>query len=68
MFDVTDRSLPQSGALGVWSRSDSVSRYGSLLIGLPPAAVRELGVRAASSAFASSTKPAPTAAVIQRGR
>lgn len=32
LFDVTDRSLPQSGPLGVWSQADSVTRYGSLLI------------------------------------
>lgn len=32
LFDVTDRSLPQPGALGVWSQADSVTRYGSLLV------------------------------------
>ena len=32
LFDVTDRSLPKSGPLGVWSQADSVTRYGSLLI------------------------------------
>jgi hypothetical protein len=32
LFDVTDRSLPQSGPLGVWSQADSVTRYGSLLV------------------------------------
>jgi hypothetical protein len=32
LFDVTDRSLPQSGPLGVWSQADSVTHYGSLLI------------------------------------
>lgn len=32
LFDVTDRSLPQSGPLGVWSQADSVTRYGSLLL------------------------------------
>ena len=32
LFDVTDRSLPQMGALGVWSQADSVTRYGSLLV------------------------------------
>jgi 3-keto-disaccharide hydrolase len=32
LFDVTDRSLPQAGPLGVWSQADSVTRYGSLLI------------------------------------
>ena len=32
LFDVNDRSLPQSGAMGVWSQADSVTRYGSLLV------------------------------------
>jgi 3-keto-disaccharide hydrolase len=32
LFDVTDRSLPLSGPLGVWSQADSVTRYGSLLV------------------------------------
>jgi hypothetical protein len=32
LFDVTDRSLPQPGPLGVWSQADSVTRYGSLLV------------------------------------
>ena len=32
LFDVTDRSLPQSGPMGVWSQADSVTRYGSLLV------------------------------------
>jgi 3-keto-disaccharide hydrolase len=32
LFDVTDRTLPQSGPLGVWSQADSVTRYGSLLV------------------------------------
>jgi hypothetical protein len=31
LFEVTDRSLPQPGALGVWSQADSVTHYGSLL-------------------------------------
>ncbi|MFO1162932.1 MAG: family 16 glycoside hydrolase [Reyranellaceae bacterium] len=35
LFDVTDRTLPQSGALGVISQADSVTHYGSLLIGPP---------------------------------
>jgi hypothetical protein len=35
MFEVTDRSLPQAGAMGVWSQADSVTRYGSLLVGPP---------------------------------
>ena len=33
LFDATDRSLPQSGAMGVWSQADSVTHYGSLLVG-----------------------------------
>ncbi len=36
LFDVTDRTLVQAGAVGVWSQADSVTRYGSLLIGPPP--------------------------------
>ncbi len=32
LFDATDRSLAQSGPLGVWSQADSVTRYGSLLV------------------------------------
>jgi hypothetical protein len=32
LFDVTDRTLPQPGALGVWSQADSVTHYGSLLV------------------------------------
>ena len=32
LFDVNDRSLPQSGPLGVWSQADRVTRYGSLLL------------------------------------
>lgn len=40
LFDATDRTLVQSGAVGVWSQADSVTRYGSLLIGPPPAQVR----------------------------
>lgn len=36
LFDTTDRSLPQAGAMGVWSQADSVTHYGSLLVG-PPA-------------------------------
>jgi hypothetical protein len=35
LFDATDRSLPQPGAVGVWSQADSVTRYGSLLVGPP---------------------------------
>jgi hypothetical protein len=35
LFDATDRSLPQPGAMGVWSQADSVTHYGSLLVGLP---------------------------------
>ena len=32
LFDVTDRSLLQPGAMGVWSQADSVTHYGSLLV------------------------------------
>jgi hypothetical protein len=32
LFTVTDRSLPQAGAMGVWSQADSVTHYGSLLV------------------------------------
>ena len=35
LFNATDRSLPQPGAMGVWSQADSVTRYGSLLVGPP---------------------------------
>jgi hypothetical protein len=31
LFDATDRSLIQGGALGVWSQADSVTYFGSLL-------------------------------------
>ena len=40
LFSATDRSLVSSGALGVWSQADSLTHYGSLLVGPPPAAVR----------------------------
>ena len=33
LFTVTDRSLPQPGAMGVWSQADSITRFGSLLVG-----------------------------------
>ena len=33
LFSANDRSLPQPGAVGVWSQADSVTRYGSLLVG-----------------------------------
>ena len=36
LFTASDRSLPQAGAMGVWSQADSVTHYGSLLVG-PPA-------------------------------
>jgi hypothetical protein len=32
LFDVTDRSLPQPGVMGVWSQADSITHYGSLLV------------------------------------
>lgn len=35
LFDVADRSLLQSGVMGVWSQADSVTRYGSMLVGPP---------------------------------
>ena len=35
LFDVTDRSLLQAGAIGVWSQADSITHYGSLLVGPP---------------------------------
>ncbi len=35
LFTATDRSLLQSGFMGVWSQADSVTHYGSLLIGPP---------------------------------
>jgi hypothetical protein len=33
LFNVTDRTLPQPGAMGVWSHADSITHYGSLLVG-----------------------------------
>ena len=33
LFSATDRSLPQPGAIGVWSQADSVTHFGSLLVG-----------------------------------
>ena len=35
LFNATDRSLLQAGAMGVWSQADSVTHYGSLLVGPP---------------------------------
>jgi hypothetical protein len=32
LFNVTDRTLPQAGPMGVWSQADSVTHYGSLLV------------------------------------
>ena len=32
LFTATDRSLPQSGPMGVWSQADSITHYGSLLV------------------------------------
>lgn len=32
LFEATDRSLIQAGALGVWSQADSVTYFGSLLV------------------------------------
>lgn len=36
LFKATDSSLPQAGAVGVWSQADSVIRFGSLLVGPVP--------------------------------
>ena len=36
LFGVNDRTLVQAGPVGVWSQGDSVTHYGSLLIGPPP--------------------------------
>jgi hypothetical protein len=36
LFQATDASLPQAGAVGVWSHADSVIRFGSLLVAPPP--------------------------------
>ncbi len=33
LFNATDRTLPQAGPVGVWSQADSVTYYGSLLMG-----------------------------------
>lgn len=33
VFNVTDRTRPQAGTMGVWSQADSVTHYGSLLVG-----------------------------------
>ena len=33
LFSASDRSLPQSGAMGVLSQADSITHYGSLLVG-----------------------------------
>lgn len=35
LFSVTDRSLPQSGPMGVWSQADSKTHYGSILVSPP---------------------------------
>lgn len=35
LFEARDRSLPQPGALGVWTQADSDTRFGSLLVGPP---------------------------------
>jgi len=35
LFTATDRSLRQAGAMGVWSQADSVTHFGSLLVGPP---------------------------------
>ena len=35
LFSVTDRRLAMPGALGVWSQADSVTHFGSFLVGPP---------------------------------
>jgi len=35
LFSITDTSLLRSGPMGVWSQADSVTHYGSLLVGPP---------------------------------
>jgi hypothetical protein len=35
LFNVTDRGLLLAGALGVWSQADSVTHFGSFLVGPP---------------------------------
>jgi hypothetical protein len=35
LFNVTDRGLLVAGALGVWSQADSVTHFGSFLVGPP---------------------------------
>lgn len=35
LFSITDGSLIRSGPMGVWSQADSVTHYGSLLVGPP---------------------------------
>ena len=40
LFGISDRTLVQPGAIGVWSQGDSVAHYGSLLIGPPPPPAR----------------------------
>ena len=36
LFKATDASLPQPGAVGVWSQADSLILFGSLLVAPPP--------------------------------
>ena len=36
LFKATDASLPQPGAVGVWSQADSIILFRSLLVGPPP--------------------------------
>jgi hypothetical protein len=35
MFALEDRGIVRPGAIGVWSPSDSVTHFGSLLVGRP---------------------------------
>ena len=36
LFSFVDRNSVRSGAIGIWSQSDSVALFGSLLVGRPP--------------------------------
>jgi Laminin G domain len=36
LLKATDRSLPIPGTVGIWSQSDSVVHFGSLLVAPPP--------------------------------
>lgn len=36
LFTTNDRSLPVAGTIGVWSQSDSITHFGSLVVAPPP--------------------------------